>query len=289
VFVRSVRSVALASPILGLCAAVLAVSPAAGHQTTPKPAPDQDRVGFPEGYATSYRVLYDFDRPDTKQALVAYGNAEAAAARADAGPNDAFPYGSIIALEIHPAMVDQDGNAVLDDNGRFVPGPIAAIATMRKERGFGEAYQVQRSGEWEFAAYRPDKSAAVKPQDSNVCAECHQDAGATKDWVFRSSLFFNHASGALPQAGPELADAGRVQLRSYLFVPNNLAVKTGTTLTWANDDDGLAHTVTAVDGSFNSGRMGSGATFSHTFDTPGTYAYQCTLHPQSMQGSVVVD
>jgi plastocyanin len=283
------RSTGLTAVALGLGANLLALGPAAmAQQQPPKPAPSQDRVGFPAGYATNFHVLYDFDRVDNRQVLVAYGNDAAAAADPTAGPNAAFPYGSIIAMEIHPAMLDDDGSPILDENGRFVPGPVAAIPTMRKKQGFGEAYQVQRAGEWEFAVYRPDGTTQVNPQDSNFCAECHQDAGATKDWVFRGELFFNHTSGGLPQPVPGLAESGRVQLRSYLFVPDTISVKTGTTVTWANDDDGLAHTVVALDGSFNSGRLGSGATFSHTFDTPGTYAYQCMIHPRSMQGSVVV-
>jgi len=113
-------------------------------------------------------------------------------------------------------VLDADGNPILDENGRFVPGPVAAIPSMRKESGFREAYQIRRSGEWEFAVYRPDGTPQVKPQDSNFCAECHQDAGSTKDWVFRGELFFNDASGALPQPVPSLAEAGRVVLRSYL-------------------------------------------------------------------------
>ena len=56
----------------------------------------------------------------------------------------------------------------------------------------------------------------------------------------------------------------------------------------ANGDDGLAHTVTAIDGSFDSGRLGSGETFRHTFDIAGTYASQCMIHPQSMQATIVV-
>lgn len=283
------RLAAGSAAVLGLSVNLLVLGPAVfAQQTPPKPAPGQDRVGFPADYASTFHVLYDFDRPDTRQVLVAYGNDQAAAADPNAAPNAAFPYGSVIAMEVHPAVLADDGTPMLDANGRYVPGPVVAIPTMRKDKGFGEAYQVQRSGEWEFAVYRPDGTTQVSPRDSNVCAECHQDAGATKDWVFRGGLYFNHASGALPQAAGDLTESGRVMLRSYLFVPDTLNVKTGMTVTWANGDDGLAHTVTAADGSFDSGRLGSGSTFSHTFDTAGTFAYQCTIHPKSMQGTVVV-
>ena len=60
---------------------------------------------------------------------------------------------------------------------------------------------------------------------------------------------------------------------------NVLMVALGTTVTWTNDDPGMPHTVTAVDGSFDSGVMQTGATFSYTFDKPGDFEYFCTLHP----------
>jgi len=32
---------------------------------------------------------------------------------------------------LHPAVLDADGNPILDENGRFVPGPVAAIPVWR--------------------------------------------------------------------------------------------------------------------------------------------------------------
>jgi nitrite reductase (NO-forming) len=63
------------------------------------------------------------------------------------------------------------------------------------------------------------------------------------------------------------------------YSPNVLMVALGTTVTWTNNDPGMPHTVTAVDGSFDSGVMQTGATFSYTFDQPGDFEYLCTLHP----------
>ena len=60
----------------------------------------------------------------------------------------------------------------------------------------------------------------------------------------------------------------------------------GTTVTWTNSDS-TQHTVTADDGSFDSGVLAQGQTFSHTFDTAGTIAYHCTIHP-NMQATVTV-
>jgi plastocyanin len=46
--------------------------------------------------------------------------------------------------------------------------------------------------------------------------------------------------------------------------------------------------VDAEDGSFSSGTIKSGKTFSHTFKKAGKYAYSCHLHPR-MKGVIVVE
>ena len=73
----------------------------------------------------------------------------------------------------------------------------------------------------------------------------------------------------------------------------------GATVTWTNGDS-AAHTVTSADGMttdaattdlFDSGLMGDGDTFTHTFDTAGTFYYLCTPHRSmaSMHAEVVVE
>ena len=78
-----------------------------------------------------------------------------------------------------------------------------------------------------------------------------------------------------------------VYMKNSVFSNTNLVIKTGTTVKWQNDDT-MIHTVTADDGSFNSGDIQPGGSFSRTFNTTGTFAYQCTLHP-GMVGVVVVN
>jgi plastocyanin len=75
---------------------------------------------------------------------------------------------------------------------------------------------------------------------------------------------------------------------SGAFSPNpfTISLASQTSVKWGNAD-GITHNVTASDGTFSSGNISSGGTFSHTFTTAGTYAYRCTIHP-SMVGSVVV-
>ena len=84
-----------------------------------------------------------------------------------------------------------------------------------------------------------------------------------------------------------------VGLEAPFFVPNTLNVKVGTTVSFVNTD-GNSHTVTSVkhgtedpDGSFDSGIIKAGKTFTFTFSKPGTYEYICTIHTH-MRGTINV-
>ena len=261
----------------------LTAAPAAQATPTPRPAPAEDRVGYPNGYQTDYVLMFVYDRPDNRQVRRVYGNAVAAAAR----PGQPFPYGAILVMETWRARVDDANAPVLDAQGRFIPTELTGVFVQRKEPGFGAAYEAARGGEWEYVAFRPDGSYLTPARNSAPCSACHQDAGAARDFVFRADLYFYNQSGALPTAPPGLAAAGRVVLQSYLFLADTVRVRPGTTVTWVNEDEAV-HTVTAQDGSFDSGRLGLGARFSHTFAQPGRYEYICDLH-NSMRGTIVVE
>ena len=88
-------------------------------------------------------------------------------------------------------------------------------------------------------------------------------------------------------AGSGEAADDAVAIAGFAFGPDTLTVPSGTTVTWTNDDS-TSHTVTADDDSFDSGSLADGATFEHTFDEAGTFAYHCEIHP-TMTGEVVVE
>jgi plastocyanin len=77
-----------------------------------------------------------------------------------------------------------------------------------------------------------------------------------------------------------------VQVVDFAFEPAMVMIEAGDTVTWTNAGV-RPHTVTADDGSFDSGRLDPGEQFSFTFNEPGTFAYVCGFHPE-MQGSVMV-
>jgi plastocyanin len=81
------------------------------------------------------------------------------------------------------------------------------------------------------------------------------------------------------------------------FSPATLTISHGTTVTWMNGD-AIAHTATSSSSSaeaFNSGQLGGGGTFTHTFNTAGTFHYYCQNHgfdgnpPTGMSGTITVN
>jgi plastocyanin len=80
--------------------------------------------------------------------------------------------------------------------------------------------------------------------------------------------------------------APAVTIEDFDFAPASLDVAAGASVTWTNQG-GSGHTVTADDGSFDSGTVAPGSTFTQTFAQPGTFAYHCAIHP-SMKGTITV-
>lgn len=110
-------------------------------------------------------------------------------------------------------------------------------------------------------------------------------------------------SSAKPKHDGQHASGPTISLKSLMFMPEQLTVKAGQTVTWRNDEP-ISHTVTSgtvagVDaksglrsdqhpnGLFDARLPTKGSTFSFTFTKPGTYPYYCDIH-QAMNASIVV-
>jgi plastocyanin len=88
------------------------------------------------------------------------------------------------------------------------------------------------------------------------------------------------AAPALGQhgAGPEPAAPIPASIGFDAVSPQHLDVLVGDTVHWTNDSV-RTHTVTADDGSFDSGRLVPRATFSRAFAAAGDTPYHCVIHP----------
>ena len=78
-----------------------------------------------------------------------------------------------------------------------------------------------------------------------------------------------------------------VLIQDFSFKPAHITIKRGTKVRWINKDR-AHHTATATKRkSFDSGRLGKGQRYTHTFKSAGKKKYFCEIHP-FMRGSVTV-
>jgi plastocyanin len=85
---------------------------------------------------------------------------------------------------------------------------------------------------------------------------------------------------------PAPPSSGTVTMAGRAFSPSSIRVAAGGTITFSNNDD-RAHTVTASDGSFDSGVVNGGGRYARRFASAGTFRYFCQIHTD-MTGTVVV-
>lgn len=79
-----------------------------------------------------------------------------------------------------------------------------------------------------------------------------------------------------------------VKIEKMEFVPHQLVVKVGTTVTWLNMEKLSNHSVFFQrEGLEESDRLFPGETWQRTFDKPGVYPYICGPHPK-MTGIIEV-
>jgi len=94
------------------------------------------------------------------------------------------------------------------------------------------------------------------------------------------------ANGATPSSAAPVATSA-VTIDNFSFSPAAITVKAGTRVTWTNRDEEPHSVVSSEEPMHSPTLAGNATTFSHTFAKPGTYHYNCGIHP-FMQGTVEV-
>ncbi|MCU1455685.1 MAG: putative blue copper protein [Acidimicrobiales bacterium] len=93
--------------------------------------------------------------------------------------------------------------------------------------------------------------------------------------------------GGAPPGGAATAPSGATISIVNLSFSEAVTVRAGSQVTVDNQDS-VAHTVTATNGAFDTGNVAPGTRTTLTAPaTPGTYAYACSIHPQ-MTGEITV-
>ncbi len=99
-----------------------------------------------------------------------------------------------------------------------------------------------------------------------------------------SAFVFVASIGVTGQTA-ELPRPVDVEIRDFAF-PAEIQLEAGATVRWANGDP-APHTVTSMDGAFDSGAIEPGTAFELAISDPGVYGYACRIHP-SMIGTLTV-
>jgi plastocyanin len=90
------------------------------------------------------------------------------------------------------------------------------------------------------------------------------------------------SSSTLVQGG----SSATVYIDDFAFVPGNLQVTVGARVTWTNEDS-APHDATARGADWRTRRLSEDDSDTLTFDTPGEYDYECSIHP-SMRARLLV-
>jgi plastocyanin len=95
--------------------------------------------------------------------------------------------------------------------------------------------------------------------------------------------------GSPPASAPVRSGTVKIAYRNIAINPDTVKVKVGSTISWTNLD-AVEHNVTSAGGRerFASKNFGEGATFAIKAERPGVIHYLCTIHPTSMNGTIVV-
>jgi len=188
----------------------------------------------------------------------------------------AFP--AVATAQTNPTPVAMTEASPTDINawGFAAVVPVGGMVTWTNMGS--QAHTVTASdGSFDTGLVNQDASASIEFDTPGVFAyTC-----SPHPWMKGFVVVTADAPGPTPMA---MIEGNRSDINSWGFGPS---IAAGTSVTWTNLG-AQAHTVTAPDGSFDTGLVAPGSTGQVEFDTPGIFSYACTPHPW-MKGSVTVN
>lgn len=173
-------------------------------------------------------------------------------------------------------------HTVTDDDGAFDSGDMAPgdkfTYTFKKAGVFNYNCTPHPWMKGTVSVHEPGKKA---PQEE---PEEDGDSGSTPTSPSNPS---STSGGSGPQTYQvNIVEGGSTD--DWGYDPSSLEVGVGDTVVWTNTGS-VDHTVTADDGSFDSGAIAPGDTWSYTFEDVGEYQYHCDPHPFMVASISVVE
>lgn len=136
-----------------------------------------------------------------------------------------------------------------------------------------------------FTKVRLSSSVTTPPQNSAV--EVTPGPTIQENVASPAAVATPLPTSVLPSEEATLsAQRVEVMISNLSFQPASITVGRGSTIVWRNQDT-VAHTVIAEDGSFSSGTIVTGDTFEQRFEKVKTYTYSCGIYPE-MKGTIIV-
>jgi plastocyanin len=229
------------------------------------------------------------------------------------GPNGGVAFHFISGQITVRDGVSPDGNDfgtqdINDETWWIPPGSASVIESTFPEAGayVGVDHNMNHVVRGAALVVMGDANSTAHDQPPGTAVAPKGSASPVADWskpASYESIIANQSSSsatqnatlAFGQEAVSIAAGASNPSAKEFFVPAEISVKAGSTVTWTNDDTTI-HTV--VEGSpqsassgatpgFDSSIIAPGATFENTFDTAGEINYYCNLHP-FMTGKVTV-
>lgn len=239
-----------------------------------------EQIRFPQGFE-SWTRYGDVDRHDSKQYRELYTSAEAVKAVREGRP---IPEGTVIAMAIYAAKLDDKGVPAKGADGRFIKDKLSAVTVMEKRAGWGAAVPEEwRNGDWQYASFtadgKPNEKANAGIKSCFVCHKPHEK----QDFVISLAKL----SGTFPTAAVKpKSGATDVNIAGFQFGPVAMKVAAGQVVTWLNGDDS-PHQIEVTGKPLKTGVLLKGQSAALKFDEAGTFGYICSLHP-GMKGTIEV-
>lgn len=180
-------------------------------------------------------------------------------------------------------LVQQSGDASSEVNAENLPLPIALDLG---SDGTSFYVSMPASGANDGSGVIVQFGTTADATPAGQCAPLPETiTGAATAGSTGSAVTPEASPSPEPTATPE--PTPEVVIADFTFRPGTLEIMAGQSVIFSNND-AVAHTVTADDGSFDTGNIAPGHSATVTIDTPGTYTYGCAYHPAMPQSTIIV-
>ena len=196
----------------------------------------------------------------------------------------------ILAAFIAPGAASA-ATATIKITNRLSPAELTVSAgtTIRFVNADDERHRMRsQSGPAEFDSHNLEPGQSYSMKLTATGTYRYLDEREDDDTRYHGTIVVGGTGGSAstPKSG-SAATSASVSMAGRSFSPSTVTIEAGESVTFRNDDD-REHTVTATDGSFNSGTLPEGGSWKRSFKGAGTFSYLCAIHPE-MTGKVVVN